>query len=319
MIRPLLLKSAYIGLQMPLNSYKKVEGELPTPSYENILISSNGEKEIIIIFEIEHHLKTSIQYQWLSDIKIHFKRNLLIDFDFVTEFYINEYSTCRGVKYSLDELSKVFKGEFIKYPKPMYPATKKEIYQKLVWYALRLKEKELLTLEAIYAVSLKFNKAIGNEYQQKELYKKSYEAYSFILAHHKRKTKQEVLSIKKQNGAKRGRQRTQERHILIEQIKKLVPQHSKPNGKPNLSAIARELNVTRKTVSTIYNQVFKIFLAITFIFWIKTTLEYNSFSKQSERVANGYTILRSAKVTLFRNAYLKGFKRGQFYQKDQKG
>jgi len=315
MIRPLLLKSACIGLQMPLNSYKKVEGKLPTPSYENILISSSGEKEIIIIYEIEHHLKTSIQYQWLSDIKIHFKRNLLIDFDFVTEFYINEYSTCRGVKYSLDELSKVFKGEFIKYPNPMYPATKKELYQKLVWYATRLKDKELLTLEAIYAVSLKFNRAIGNEYQQKELYKKSYEAFIFVQDRYKRKTKQEVISIKKQNGVKRGQQRTQERQKLMEQIKKLIPYHLKPNGKPNLSEIARELKVRRETVS----RIFKILLVTSFIFWIKTSLEYNSFSKQSERVANGYTILRSAKVTLFRNAYLKGFKRGQFYQKGKKG
>ena len=314
-MRPLLLQSAYIGLRMPLNGYKKVEGKLPTPSYENILISSSGEKEIIIVYEIKHHLKTSKQYQWLSDIKIHLKRNLFVDFDFVTEFYINEYSTCRGIKYSLDELSKVFKGEFIKYPKAMYPATKKELYRKLVWYALRLKEKGLLTLEAIYAVALKFNQAIGNEYQQKELYKKSYVAYNFILAHHRRKTKQELILIKRQNGVKRGRQRTQERHILLEQIKKLIPQHSKPNGKPNLSAIARELNVRRETVS----RIFKLFIAVSFIFWIKTSLEYDSFSKQSERVANGYTILRSAKVTLFRNAYFKGFERGQFYQKSKKG
>jgi len=315
MIRPLLLQSAFIGLRMPLDSYKKVEGKLPTPSYENILISSSGEKEIIVIYEIEHHLKTSKQYQWLSDIKIHLKRNLFIDFDFVTEFYINEYSTCRGVKYSLDELSKVFKGDFIKYPKPMYPATKKELYQRLVWYATRLKDKELLTLEAIYAVALKFNQTIGNEYQQKELFKKSYKAYSFIMAHHERKTKQEVMLIKKKNGAKRGQQRTQERQRLIEQIKKLIPQHLKPNGRPNLSAIAKVLNVRRETVS----RIFKLLITATFIFWIKTSLEYNSFSKRLERVANGYTILRSAKVTLFKEAHLKGFKRGQFYQKGKKG
>lgn len=158
---PLLLEKPYIALQMVLNGYKKIKDTLPTPSYEQILTSLTEDEKIVIVFEIEYHLKTPYQYQWLSSIKLIWQKNIFISFEYINEFYINKNTIYGGVTYSLNELSRVFKKEFIKYPKPMYPIDKKDLYKKLVWYAIRLKEKKLLTLDAVYAMALNFNNSLN--------------------------------------------------------------------------------------------------------------------------------------------------------------
>lgn len=55
----------------------------------------------------------------------------------------------------------------------------------------------------------------------------------------------------------------------VEEIKKFIPHHLKKNGKPNLSQIAKEMKVTRKTISSLYNQIIK---ASVFLLWVKSSL-----------------------------------------------
>ena len=274
---PLLLKKPYIALQMALNGYKKIKDTLPTPSYEQILTSLTKDEKIVIVFEIEHHLKTSSQYQWLSSIKLIWQKNIITSFKYVNEFYITDNTVCNGAVYSLQELSRVFKQEFIKYPKPMYPADKKELYQKLVWYATRLKTKELLTLEAVYAMALNFNNSldINRRYNQKELYKKAFMAYDFILSRYETKSISEVKRVRRENGLRRGEEMHREKLSRIEEIKKLIPHHLKKNGKPNLSQIAKEMGIARETASRIYNRMIK---AGVFFFWIKSSLFLTTLS-----------------------------------------
>lgn len=274
---PLLLKKPFIALQMALNDYKKVRDTLPIPSYEQVLTSLTDNKKIVIVFEIEYHLKTAYQYQWLSTIKLIWQKNIFVSFEYINEFYITDSTVCNGSLYSLQELSRVFRQEFIKYPKPMYPVDKKELYQKLVWYAKILKQQRILTLEAVYAMALNFNSIldINRRYTQKELYKKAFMAYEFISSNYETKSKSEVKRVRRENGAKRGEEMHREKLSRVEEIKRLIPQHLKKNGKPNLSQIAKEMKVTRKTVSLLYNRMIK---AGVFIFWIKSSLYLTAFS-----------------------------------------
>jgi len=295
---PLLLKRAFIGLSLAKEDFQKIKEILLLPSYKQELSSMNGETVVCIVYEIEHDLKTAIQYQWLSDIKIRWKRNISINYEYISEFFINEHTEITGAKYSLLELGNAFKDEFIKYPKPMYALTKKDLYQKLTWYATRLNEKGLLTLEILYAVAMRMNKKFEDKYQNKELYKKAYQAYIFISDNHKVKSKKEVMLIRKKNGINRGKQKKHEKQHNINRIKALIPLHVKPSGATNVSAIARELGLRRETVS----RALKLIASILLVVWMKSSLV-------SIQDLHGYTIIRSAKVTLFINTLLKGFER----------
>lgn len=289
------------------SAYKKIEGLLPIPSYKQILYSNFKENTIIIIYEIEHNLKTPIQYQWLSDIKIIWKKNIIVEFEYVSEFYINELTIQSGVKYSLQELSNTFDSEFIKYPKPFYPATKKELYKKLVWYANKLNKKELLTIEMMYATAKRMNKKLDDKYQDKELFKKSYQAYMFTKENQQIKTKKEVRLIRKRNGVNRGKQISKEFQARVQKVKKIMPLHVKPNGKPNVTAIGKELKISRVTIT----KILKFITMTLFIFWIKSSL----FLFDGEVVAKGYTIIPSATFTLFSKYYKKEVSKRYIFSK----
>ena len=285
-------------MQMLQKNFIKVEGLLPTPSYTQKLTSSFNEISIIVIFEIEHSLKTPLQYQWLSDIKIIWKRNILVKFDYIQEFYVNENTIQKGIKYSLLELSNTFKKEFIAYPKPYYPPTAKELYKRLVWYAMRINTKELLTIEILYATAMRMNSKLSDKYKNAELYKKSFLAYNYVRENQTIKTKKEVLKIKKRNGVKRGMLITKEFQERVSKVKELLPLHVKANGKPNVTAISKVLKIRRETVS----RIMKIISMTLFVIWFKSSL----IVYENNIVADGYTILPSATVTLLGKLYRWG-------------
>jgi len=293
-------------MQMLLKDYIKVEGILPTPSYTQHLQSIN-EKSVLIIFEIDYDLKTPQQYQWLSDIKIIWKRNIIVNFEYVNEFFVNEHTKINSAIYSLQELGRTFHSEFIAYPKPFYPPTVKELYKRLVWYANRLNKKDLLTIEILYATAKRMNSKLDKRYQDKELYKKSFQAYSYIKENPSDKTKKEVQQIKKRNGVKRGMQITKEFQERVSKVEALIPLHVKPNGKPNVTAISKKLGLSRVTITNIV----KIISMTLFVVWFKSSL----LIYENDIATKECTILPSATFTLFPKPLLKGFKQGTFLQK----
>ena len=314
-LSPQQLTSPFIGLELLYSDYKKLEGILPTPTYKSIIVSAKDPDEVVIIYQIKHHLKTPYQYQWLSDIKLNWKRSIKIPFRFVEEYYINEYSHFMPVFYMLQELSGFFKGDFIKYPTPLYPVTPKELYKMLVRYAIKLHRSDKLTLEMVYATSMRMNAYFnaGEKLQIRELFKKAYSAYKFVIANGDnlaKKSKGELLAIRKENGIKRGEQKKREKEKNIKRIKKILPQHLKANKKPNISKISRELNLRRETVS----RLMKFVLTAVFIIWLKISMMYLGVGLKVNddgwRYEEGSTIMPVAKVTLFRKALIKGFKRG---------
>ncbi len=243
----------------------------------------------------------------LSNIKIIWKRNIIINFEYVNEFFISEYTETKGIKYSLQELNNIFHSEFIEYPKPFYPPTAKELYKRLVWYANKLNKKELLTIEMLYATAMRMNSKLSDKYKDAELYKKSFQAYSYIKENQIIKTKKEVQQIKKQNGVKRGMQITKEFQERVKKVKELIPLHVKPNGKPNITAISQELNIRRETVS----KIMKIISMTLLLLWFKSSL----LSYEDDVVSKRYTILPSATVTLFLKYHKKGVSRGSIFTK----
>ena len=285
--------------------YKKVEGILPIPSHINRLYS-RYETYKIITFKIEHILHTPHQYQWLNDIKVIWKRNLLISFEYVDEVYIRDATISTGAIYSLQELNKVFTSEFISYPKPYYPATKKELYRKLVWFAMRVNKKGLMYKEILYAIALKMNSHLEDKYNQKELFKKVVAAYEFTKSRQNIKSKDEITKIKKENGQKRGEQISKEYQERVRKVKEMIPHHLKANGRPNITLIAKKLGLSRVTTS----KIVKTLMMTLFIFWIKYSLLLLDFRTIQAEHYRGDTILPGATFTLFSNHDKKGVLKG---------
>lgn len=159
---PIKLNRAFLALQMAKSDYKKVSGQLPTPSHINELrsIASNY---LILIYQLNNSVTTSKQFYWLSTIKTAWQKHIFAPLQFVDEVYISEHTRSMGVVYSLDELSKVFQAEFINYPKVYYPQSKKEVYRRLVWYGMRLQRKQLLNREIMNATALKMNDVLKDK------------------------------------------------------------------------------------------------------------------------------------------------------------
>jgi|GEM_PF-2822741 len=283
---PIKLNSAFLALQMAKSDYKKVSGQLPTPSHINELhsITSNY---LIVIYQLNRSVTTSKQFYWLSTIKTAWQKHIFVPFQFVDEVYIGEHTQSNGVVYSLEELSKVFQVEFVKYPTIYYPSTKKEVYRRLVWYGMRLQRKGLLTIEIMNATALKMNEALKDKLSYRETLKKSLGAYLYVLGNiSKPLHPNEVKERLRDGGELRGLQKKEEHAQNVQRVKECLSLHVKANGKPNITELAKVLQLHRKTVHSIV----KSLLALCFFGFI--LLE----------VFKSGTIIPIAKVTLFQTS-----------------
>ncbi len=248
---PIRLKSAFIALQMAKNDLLKVSGYLPTPSHT---ISLNGlyNQSVIIVYLLDKNITTAKQFLWMSTIKRTWQKNIIVPFTFCDEVHLNNdiESTC--IIYSLMELSQLFKAEFVKYPTIYYPSNKKELYRRLVWYAMRLHSKGLLERDLMNAAALKMNDKLQDKYSYKETLKKASRAYHYIKENAKpRLTDKEVTERLKDGGKIRGSQRKDEHARNIQRVKEALSLHVKPSGKANVTALADALQLHRTTVHNI--------------------------------------------------------------------
>lgn len=239
--------------------YLKIRNTLPIPTYKSLQTSYHGTKTNIV-FELKFYLTSSRDYKWLSDIKIRFKRFMIVGFEFIEdEFYINDNTDFSGAIYTLDELSRIYQREFIKYPKFVYPQSKKDFYQKLSWSGAKLYYQKQLNKEILMSIALQMNQSFesNEKLQYKELYKKVLQVYEFILNNQDNykqkldpKQLKEALTL---GGKKRGQQIKKEAKNTKLMIKRLIDQkkYLKPNGKPKINDIAKELEINRKTVTRI--------------------------------------------------------------------
>ncbi len=250
-MNPQPLLSPFIGISMYQEDYSKVQGLLPTPSYTDILHSYNIQK-IILIYAIEGYIVTHNQYRWISNIKLGLEVYLCVGFKYVEDYHITDETNITNCIYTIDELSKAFKAPLIDYPKIMYPATKKELYRCLCWYGKRLIHQERFTKEVMTATALLMNSHFKDNYNTKELHKKALGAYMFIDENRERfNIRLDEVALKEaysKGGIIRKTQRVQNTKERIDQLLK-DDKYIKPNGKINLTSLAKDVGLTRKTVA----------------------------------------------------------------------
>lgn len=291
---PIKLNSAFLALQMAKNDYKKVSGLLPTSSHINELKSITL-TYLNIIYQLDRSVSTSKQFYWLSTIKTAWQKHIFVPFQFVDEVYISEHTQSMGVVYSLDELSKVFQSEFINYPNVYYPSTKKEVYKRLVWYGMRLRRKNLLNIEIMNATALKMNEALKDKLSYRETLKKSLGAYLYVLGNISKPLHPNEVKERLRDGGKlRGLQKKDEHAQNVQRVKECLSLHVKANKKPNITELAKVLQLSRKTV----HGIVKSLLVLCFFGFILL-----------EVFKNG-TIIPIAKVTLFQTAHKYSFLEG---------
>ena len=248
---PIKLNCAFIALQMAKNDLLKVSGYLPTPSHT---ISLNGlhTQSVIIVYLLDKNISTAKQFLWLSTIKRTWTKNIIVSFTFCDEVHLNDTTQNNGIIYSLFELSQLFKSEFVKYPTIYYPSNKKELYRRLVWYAMRLYSKGLLERDLMNATALKMNDKLKDKYSYKETLKKASMAFHYVRENAKVKLSEDEVRIRLRDGGKiRGAQRKDEHAHNIKRVKEALALHVKASGKVNVTALASALQLHRTTVHVI--------------------------------------------------------------------
>ena len=250
------LHRPFIGISMYQDDYSKVKGLLPTPSYTDILHSYYNQK-IILIYAIEGYITSYNQYRWISNIKLGLEKYLCVPFEYEEEFYITEHTEIIDNIYQIKELSKAFKAPLIMYPKALYPQIKKELYKRLCRYGKRLVHQKCFTKEAMTATALLMNSKLKDKYSNKDLHKKAIGAYMFIDEN------KEQYSIKldevqlKEAHSKGGKTKNfNQAQNTKERIAQLLKSGDflKPNGKVNLSSLAKAMNMTRQTIAKYIEQ-----------------------------------------------------------------
>lgn len=250
-MNPQPLHISYIGIKIYQDDYDKVRGLLLTPSYSDTLHSRYNSK-IILIYAIEGYITSHNQYRWISNIKLGLEKYLCVPFTYEEDYHVTDETDMTTALYTIDELSKAFKAPLITYPKIMYPSTKQELYRRLCWYGKRLVHQKCFTKEAMISIALLMNKKLSDKYQDKELHKKVLGAYMFIdqnrekfnIRLDKKQLKEahsKGANIKNLNQAQKTKERVQELLKSGDLIK--------PNGKVNLSSLAKAMNMTRQAVA----------------------------------------------------------------------
>ena len=248
---PQPLLSPFIGISMYQDDYSKVKGLLPSPSYSDTLHSRYTQK-IILIYAIEGYITSSSQYRWISNIKLGLQEYLCVPFEYEEEFSITDSTEVTATLYQVKELSKAFKAPLVIYPKIMYPSTKQEVYKRLCWYSVRLIHQECFTKEAMIATALLMNSKLKDKYSNKDLHKKALGAYIFIDENRDNlSVKLDEMELKKAHAKGAITKNQNQAQQTKEQVQQLVKSGDfiKPNGKVNLSALAKAMNKTRKTVA----------------------------------------------------------------------
>ena len=245
------LHRPFIGITLYQEDYHKVQGFLPTPSYRDILYSRDNQK-VTLIYAIEGYITSPAQYRWISNIKLGLREYLYVPFAFEETFIITDTTEINHTVYEIKALSKAFKAPLIHYPKIMYPSTKQELYRRLCWYGQRLIHQHCFTHEIMTATALLMNAKLKEKYSTKELHKKALGACMWIEEHREGFTiGLDEVALKKahsKGGQKRRAQRVQQTKEKIQQCIK-SGDYIKPNGKVNISSLAKALNMTRKTIA----------------------------------------------------------------------
>ena len=260
-----------ISLQFLTDDYTKVAYSLPIPTYRKNITKTEHQGYVTITYELKHSITSINQFKWLANIKQSMKEHIKSTFEFV-EYLESKNQEYTNEKYTFKSLQEHFKSIKTIYPKIYLPTNKKDVYQRLCIYASKLYDNRIFYIELIMFAAIKMNDLLGNPYNYKELINRSKRAYDFVNKSEPQKKLigNELKAAFKIGGIKRGEQKKMEQKKNQEQIKKLIEsgEYIKPNGKVNISAIAKELSLSRVTVTNLAKKTLFSFLPLFFISYL---------------------------------------------------
>jgi len=247
---PHSLNCYFIGIEVAKSDYPKIEGLLPTPSYQNTLTSHTGHS-IVLAYVIEGYITSAKQFKQISDIKLAMREHIIVRYCDVEEFYLSERTIGDGIPYSLQELRKAFRATYRAYPKIYYPPDKKSLYRYLILHGKKLRFEECFTLEALTSSALMMNRALKDPFSIKELHKKTKGAYYFILEHLEKfpkrlEGKDLKAALRKGGQIRKANQASDTQKRITEAI--ATGDYTKPNGKVNVSKLCSALGINRSTL-----------------------------------------------------------------------
>ena len=240
----------HIAIKLNEDDHAKVKGLLPTPSYSYTL--QGYAPKIILVYAIDGLIVSPSQYRWISNIKLGLAKYLCVPFEYEEDYHTNTSTDINNVIYTIKELSTAFNAPLIIYPKIMYPSTKKEMYRHLCWYGKRLIHQKCFTKEALTATALLMNSKLKDKISNRDLHRKVLGAYMWLDENKEgfsvgldevqlKEAHSKGAKTKNQNQAKK----TKDKVNQLLKTKNFI----KPNGKVNLSLLAKAMNMNRKTVA----------------------------------------------------------------------
>ena len=209
-------------------------------------------QNLTLIYVIDGYITSYNQYRWISNIKLVLEQYLCVPFKYEEDFTITDETKVTSIIYYIKALSKAFKAPLITYPKIWYPQTKQELYRRLFLHGDRLIHQKFFTKEAMIAAALLMNKKLDDKYQDKELHKKVLGAYIFIDGNKdKFSTGLDKQQLKEAHSYGGKIRKTNQAKKTKERINQLLKSGDflKPNGKVNISLLARSMRMNRKTVA----------------------------------------------------------------------
>ena len=219
--------------------------ELPKPSQIRRLSSISGKTTINVLYHFEYPPQSWREWQRVASIKVQIKKR----FTYVTFTQYLVYDTLDTI-YLIAELGEYFKV-FIKFPKPYFPSSKDEIYQRLCIHAKRLCYEELFYVEQLIATSIRFSLAFDNKTELWQIIKRAISSFKWADEHKsewKTKLSLEVRHKVLSNAAKKSAmirsKNTKDKKELALKLK---------NDGLSLKNICKELAISRSTLWRLMN------------------------------------------------------------------
>ncbi len=229
-----------ISFKIPAKFESELWEQLPTPSQLRRLSSRSGKTILNVLYHFQYPPQSWREWQRVASIKAQIQKriNCVVFCEYeVIDFIENVYY--------ISELGRHFEA-FIKFPKPLFPNSKKDIYQKLCMYAKRLHYEGLLHVEQLIATSIRFNVVEENKADISQKIKRAISSYKFACEYKdewqtklSKEERHKVLSESAKKSAVIRKKKSEDKKKLAIMLK---------NEGSSLKDIVEKLNISQSTL-----------------------------------------------------------------------
>lgn len=229
-----------ISFKIPAKFESELWEQLPTPSQLRRLSSRSGKTILNVLYHFQYPPQSWREWQRVAGIKVQIQKRIncvvFCDYELV-DFVENVYY--------ISELGKNFEA-FIKFPKPLFANSEKDIFQKLCVHAKRLHYEGLLHVEQLVATSIRFSIVEENKADISQKIKRAISSYKFACEHKdgwrtklKKDERHKVLSESAKKSAVVRKQNAEDKKKLAIMLK---------NEGASLQDIVEKLDISRSTL-----------------------------------------------------------------------